>query len=77
MANEAKQYNQSGAVSKLSLIADIFTNVPITIMIGITKKTRTVITAWTKGTYFSYASFMDSTGLVVKLTKINTSIASI
>ena len=75
--SEAKQYSHSGALSWLSLTEDIFTKVPITIIIGITKKTRTAITAWTKGTYFSYTSFIDSKGLVVKLTKIKMSIASI
>ena len=77
MENEAKQYSHSGALSSLSLIEDIFTKVPITIIIGITKKMRTAITAWTKGTFFSYLSFIDSKGVVVKLTKIKMSMASI
>jgi hypothetical protein len=77
MESEAKQYSHSGALSWLSLIEDIFTKVPITIIIGIAKKTRTVIKACTKGTFFSYTSFIESKGLVVKLTKIKMSVDSI
>ena len=77
MENEAKQYSHSGALSSLSLIEDIFTKVPITIIIGITKKMRTAITAWTKGTFFSYLSFIDSKGLFRMLTNIKMSIDSI
>lgn len=77
MESEAKQYSHSGALSWLSLIEDIFTKVPITIIIGIAKKTRTVIKACTKGMYFSYTTFIESKGLVEKLTKIKMSIDSI
>ena len=77
MENEAKQYSHSGALSSLSLIEDIFTKVHITIIIGIAKKTRTASTAWTKGTFFSYLSFIDSKGLFRMLTNIKMSIDSI
>ena len=77
MESEAKQYSHSGALSWLSLIEDIFTKVPITIIIGIAKKTRTVIKECTKGMYFSYTTFIESKGLVEKLTKIKMSIDSI